>query len=165
MILQPASQKEVKRIAIGSGICACIQVAVFWLLSLVGVGSFRWGVVIGTLGGTAMAILNFALMCITLQKATANASDEKLVKAKVRNGYNLRKIIQILWVIAAFFLPGVNVLAAAIPLFFPNVVIYYLQIKGKLYSPEDAAPNQPSTQPAGQDDAEQGDEDLGPFEA
>ena len=166
MILQPASQKEVKRIAIGSGICACIQVAVFWLLSLVGVGSFRWGVVIGTLGGTVMAVLNFALMCITLQKATANASDEKLVKARVRNGYNLRKIIQILWVIAAFFLPGVNVLAAAIPLFFPNVVIYYLQIKGKLYSPEDAAPKQASSEPpVPREQAEEEDEDLGPFEA
>ena len=113
-----------------------------------------------------MAILCFALMCITLQKATANASDEKLVKTRVRNGYNLRKLLQILWVIAAFLIPGVNVLSAMIPLFFPNVVIYYLQMKGKLFPAEDAAarpaaPAAPAEAPA----EEETEEDLGPFEA
>ena len=39
MILQSASRKEVTRIAIGSGICACVQVLVFWLLSLLGIGT------------------------------------------------------------------------------------------------------------------------------
>ena len=107
MILQSASRKEVTRIAIGSGICACVQVLVFWLLSLLGIGTFSYRILTGTVGGTLMAILCFALMCITLQKATANASDEKLVKTRVRNGYNLRKLLQILWVIAAFLIPGV----------------------------------------------------------
>ena len=44
MILQSASRKEVTRIAIGSGICACVQVLVFWLLSLLGIGTFIMGV-------------------------------------------------------------------------------------------------------------------------
>lgn len=120
MILQSASRKEVTRIAIGSGICACVQVLVFWLLSLLGIGTFSYRILTGTVGGTLMAILCFALMCITLQKATANASDEKLVKTRVRNGYNLRKLLQILWVIAAFLIPGVNVLSAHDPAFLPQ---------------------------------------------
>ena len=166
MILQSASRKEVTRIAIGSGICACVQVLVFWLLSLLGIGTFSYRILTGTVGGTLMAILCFALMCITLQKATANASDEKLVKTRVRNGYNLRKLLQILWVIAAFLIPGVNVLSAMIQLFFPNVVIYYLQMKGKLFPAEDtaarpAAPAAPAEAPA----EEETEEDLGPFEA
>ena len=157
MILQSASRKEVTRIAIGSGICACVQVLVFWLLSLLGIGTFSYRILTGTVGGTLMAILCFALMCITLQKATANASDEKLVKTRVRNGYNLRKLLQILWVI---------VLSAMIPLFFPNVVIYYLQMKGKLFPAEDAAarPAAPAA-PAEAPVEEETEEDLGPFEA
>lgn len=168
MILQSASRKEVTRIAIGSGICACVQVLVFWLLSLLGIGTFSYRILTGTVGGTLMAILCFALMCITLQKATANASDEKLVKTRVRNGYNLRKLLQILWVIAAFLIPGVNVLSAMIPLFFPNVVIYYLQMQGKLFPAEDAAakPAAPATPAEVPVEAEaETEEDLGPFEA
>ena len=63
MILQSASRKEVTRIAIGSGICACVQVLVFWLLSLLGIGTFSYRILTGTVGGTLMAILCFALMC------------------------------------------------------------------------------------------------------
>lgn len=168
MILQPASRREVSRIAIGSGVCACIQILVFWVLSLLGIGTFSYRVVIGTIGGSLMAVLCFAQLCITLQKATAHATDEKFVKTQVRNGYNLRKLLQILWVIAAFVIPGINVLAAMIPLFFPNVVIYYLQIKGKLFpageaSAAPAAPTAPA-EAAKPENAGDPDDDLGPFE-
>lgn len=168
MILQPASRREVSRIAIGSGVCACIQILVFWVLSLLGIGTFSYRVVIGTIGGSLMAVLCFAQLCITLQKATAHAADEKFVKTQVRNGYNLRKLLQILWVIAAFVIPGINVLAAMIPLFFPNVVIYYLQIKGKLFpageaSAAPAAPTAPA-EAAEPENADDPDNDLGPFE-
>lgn len=168
MILQPASRREVSRIAIGSGVCACIQILVFWVLSLLGIGTFSYRVVIGTIGGSLMAVLCFAQLCITLQKATVHAADEKFVKTQVRNGYNLRKLLQILWVIAAFVIPGINVLAAMIPLFFPNVVIYYLQINGKLFpageaSAAPAAPTAPA-EAAEPENADDPDNDLGPFE-
>lgn len=162
MILQPASKKEVSRIAVGSGICACIQVLAFWLLSLLGIGTFSYRVITGTIGGSAVAVFCFALMCITLQKATANASDEKLVKARVRSGYTVRKVIQILWVIVAFLIPGVNVLAAMIPLFFPNVVIYYLQVKGKLFPAEESTADH--TSPAASAVQEEPEDEPGPFE-
>ncbi len=167
MILQPASRKEVSRIAVGSGICACIQVLVFWLLSLLGIGVFSYRVVIGTVGGSLMAVFCFALMCITLQQAAANASDEKLVKTRVRNGYNLRKLLQVLWVVAAFAIPGVNVLAAMIPLFFPNVVIYYLQMRGKLLPADEtsSSPGEPTAPGAAKAvEPEDDGDDLGPCE-
>lgn len=168
MILQPASRREVSRIAIGSGVCACIQILVFWVLSLLGIGTFSYRVVIGTVGGSLVAVLCFAQLCITLQKATAHATDEKFVKTQVRNGYSLRKLLQILWVIAAFVIPWINVLTAMIPLFFPNVVIYYLQIKGKLFpaGEEPAAPAAPTApaEAAKPENAGDPDDDLGPFE-
>ena len=161
MILQPASRKELKRIAVGSAVCAVLEIALFWLLSVFGIGRFSYRIVTGTVGGTLMGILNFALMCLMIQNATGIA-DEKLMKAKVRGSYNLRKIIQILWVVAAFLIPGINVLAAAIPLFFPNVVIYYLQFRGKLF-PKEEEPSKTATSPAPQQP--ETEEDVpGPFE-
>lgn len=161
MILQPASRKELKRIAVGSAVCAVLEIALFWLLSVFGIGRFSYRIVTGTVGGTLMGILNFALMCLMIQNATGIA-DEKLMKAKVRGSYNLRKIIQILWVVAAFLIPGINVLAAAIPLFFPNVVIYYLQFRGKLF-PKEEEPSKIAPAPAPQEP--ETEEDVpGPFE-
>lgn len=161
MILQPASRKELKRIAVGSAVCAVLEIALFWLLSVFGIGRFSYRIVTGTVGGTLMGILNFALMCLMIQNATGIA-DEKLMKAKVRGSYNLRKIIQILWVVAAFLIPGINVLAAAIPLFFPNVVIYYLQFRGKLF-PKEEEPSKAAPAPAPQEP--ETEEDVpGPFE-
>lgn len=161
MILQPASRKELKRIAVGSAVCAVLEIALFWLLSVFGIGRFSYRIVTGTVGGTLMGILNFALMCLMIQNATGIA-DEKLMKAKVRGSYNLRKIIQILWVVAAFLIPGINVLAAAIPLFFPNVVIYYLQFRGKLFPKEEESPK---AAPAPAPQEPETEEDVpGPFE-
>ena len=40
-------------------------------------------------------------MCIMIQKATGIA-DEKLMKAQIRNSYSFRKLLQVLWVVAAF---------------------------------------------------------------
>ena len=161
MILQPASRKELKRIAVGSAVCAVLEIALFWLLSVFGIGRFSYRIVTGTVGGTLMGILNFALMCLMIQNATGIA-DEKLMKAKVRGSYNLRKIIQILWVVAAFLIPGINVLAAAIPLFFPNVVIYYLQFRGKLF-PKEEESSKTAPSPAPQEP--ETEEDVpGPFE-
>lgn len=161
MILQPASRKELKRIAVGSAVCAVLEIALFWFLSVFGIGRFSYRIVTGTVGGTLMGILNFALMCLMIQNATGIA-DEKLMKAKVRGSYNLRKIIQILWVVAAFLIPGINVLAAAIPLFFPNVVIYYLQFRGKLFPKEDESPK---AAPAPAPQEPETEEDVpGPFE-
>lgn len=161
MILQSASRKELKRISLGSLVCAVLEVAAFWILSFLGIGSFSYRVITGTVGGTLMAILNFALMCLMIQNATG-IQDEKLMKAKVRGSYNLRKLLQILWVVAAFLIPGIHVLAAAIPLFFPNVVIYYLQYKGKLFPETEMSPRNASSEPS---EPQEDEEDVpGPFE-
>ena len=64
--------------------------------------------------------------------------------------------------VAAFLIPGINVLAAAIPLFFPNVVIYYLQFRGKLFPKEDESPK---AAPAPAPQEPETEEDVpGPFE-
>ena len=138
MILQPASRKELKRIALGSSVCAVCQIAAFWALIILGIGSFSYKIVTGTVGGTLMAFLNFALMCLMVQTAAAT-QDQKLRKAKVQASYNLRLFVQAAWVVAAFFIPFINVIAAAVPLLFPTAVIYFLQINGRLMPKEETS--------------------------
>ena len=38
---------------------------------------------------------------------------------------------------AAYLMPWVNVVAAAVPLLFPNMMIFYLQARGKLVTPSE----------------------------
>lgn len=160
MKLQPASRKEVIRIAVGSSICAIAEIVVFLILSFLGIGSFGFPVVIGTLGGTLIAICNFTLMCLMVQSAAAT-QDEKLRRAKVQGSYNLRLFIQAGWVVAAFLIPFIQVIAAAIPLLFPTAVIYYLQITGKLL-PKSETPA--ATRQVVEEDGEENEDNLNSFE-
>lgn len=159
MKLQPASKKEVLRMAAGCGICAVAEIAAFGVLRLCGIGQFNHRVILGALGGTAVAIANFALMCLMVQNA-AGIQDQKLLKAKVQGSYNLRILFQAAWVAVAFFVPFLNVIAAAIPLLFPTAVIYFLQITGHLMPKDASASPAPKASP----EVEPGEDNLNSFE-
>lgn len=134
MKLQAASKKEVKRIAIGTCVCDVIMIAGLFLLSQFGIGTFDYRVFVGAVGGSVVAILNFTLMCLTIQKAVDTA-DQKQMKAKFQLSYNGRMALQAVWVIIAFVVSHINVVAGALPLLFPNAVIFFLQSRGKLVEP------------------------------
>ena len=136
MKLQPASKKEIKRIAIGTGVCDLILLAVLFVLSLEGLLAFNYTVFLGILIGSCVAILNFTIMCLTIQKATG-IDDQKQMKAFIQGSYNGRLMLQAGWVIVAILVPHFQVVASAAPLLFPNLTIFYLQSKGKLVEPSD----------------------------
>ena len=54
MKLQPASRKEVSRIAVGCSVCALLLILGLFILSLLGIGTFSYRVIIGAAGGTAV---------------------------------------------------------------------------------------------------------------
>lgn len=143
MKLQPASQKEVKRITVGSLICAALELAVFLLLHLLNVVPFSYRIVLSVIGGVAVAVLNFVLLCLSIQKA-ADTSDQKLMKNRMQLSYNLRLALQAGWVVAAFLLPFLNAVAAAVPLLFPTVIIFFLQKRGNLVQPSTRKNPEPS---------------------
>ena len=136
MKLQPASKKEIKRIAIGTGVCDLILLAALFVLSLEGLLTFNYSVFLGILVGSLVAILNFTIMCLTIQKATG-ISDQKQMKSFIQGSYNGRLMLQAGWVVVAILVPHFQVIAAAAPLLFPNLTIFYLQAKGKLVEPSD----------------------------
>ena len=70
MKLQPASRKELSRIAIGTLVCDGVMIAALFVLSLVGVGSFDvFRILLGAACGSVVAIVNFAILCLTVQSA------------------------------------------------------------------------------------------------
>lgn len=156
MKLQRASKKEIKRVAQGTLVCDLILIAVLFVLSLEGIGSFDYKVFLSVLGGSAVAVLNFTVMCLTIQKAV-DIEEKKQMKAFIQGSYNGRLLLQAGWIVAAFLIPHLNVIAAAAPLLFPNLTIFYLQSKGKLVEPSERK-NPPA------DEADEPEDHLGTFE-
>lgn len=162
MKLQAASRKEITRISRGVLICDLIMIAVLFILSLFGVGTFSpFRILLGTVCGSAVAIGNFTLLCLTVQKA-AGTEDQKLMKRRFQLSYNLRLLFQAVWVVVCFLVPQIHLVAGALPVLFPNLVIYFLQIRGKLVPPDekkDAAPPVPA-----EDSQDEPDDHLETFE-
>lgn len=136
MKLQAASKKEIARIAKGSLVCAVLELLVFVLLHFLGVVPFSYKIVLSIVGGVAVTLVSFVVLCVAVQQA-ANMSEQKAMKARMQLSYNLRLLLQAGWVVLSFLLPFLSVLAAAPPLLFPTIIIFYLQKKGKLVEPSE----------------------------
>lgn len=151
MKLQPASKKEVKRIAKGSLICAAAELIVFVVLHFVQLVPFSYRTVLSIIGGVAVAVLNFTLLCLSIQKA-ADTEDKKLMKSRMQLSYNLRLALQAGWIVAAFLLPFLQAVAAAIPLLFPTLIIFFLQKRGTLVEPSERKNPEPSEEDEEEED-------------
>lgn len=139
MKLQPASRKEITRITTGTLACDAIMVAGLFLLSQFGIGTFEPGrILLGAACGTVIAVLNFTILCLTVQSAVEIENKRKM-KARFQLSYNIRMVIQAGWVVACFLIKPIHFVAGAAPILFPNVVIYYLQFTGKLLPKEEQA--------------------------
>lgn len=133
MKLQPESKKELLRITCGTAVCTAAMWVIFAALHLVGWVKFDNTVVLGGLVGAAVAVANFAGICFVVQKIL-DEPDEKRRKAKLQLSHNSRMLMQAVWVIVAIAAPCFQPFASVLPLFFPRITIYYLQITGK-YKP------------------------------
>lgn len=142
MKLQSASRKEISRITLGVLVCDGVLVAVLFLLSQFGIGTFSLSrILLGSLCGSVVAILNFAILCLTVQSAV-EIENKRKQKQRFQLSYNLRLLLQAVWVVACFLIPQIHFVAGAAPILFPNVVILFLQTRGKLVAPSEkpAAP-------------------------
>ena len=162
MKLQAASKKEISRIAVGTLVCDVIMIAGLFLLSQFGIGKFDiLRILLGAACGSVVAILNFTILCLTVQNAVEIDSKKKM-RQKFQMSYNVRLLLQAAWVIAAYLIPQVHFVAGALPVLFPNVVIFFLQSRGKL-GPNDEKPAAGETGKAALEQDESEDH-LGPFE-
>lgn len=135
MKLQAASRKEIARISLGTLVCDGILVAGLFLLSQFGIGKFElFRILLGAACGSVVAIVNFTILCLTVQSA-AEIENKRKMKARFQLSYNIRLLMQAVWVVACYLIPQIHFAAGAAPILFPNVVIFYLQSKNRLVSP------------------------------
>ncbi len=143
--------------AAGVSALSAVEFFAFIVLHLLGVFPFSSKIVFGIIGGTAVAVLNFIFLCFTVQKAVGIES-QKAMQTHIQFSYNFRLILQAGWCVVAFLLPCFNVVAAALPLLFPTVIIFILQKKGELVESSERKNPDPS------EDDEEEEERLESFE-
>ena len=139
MKLQPASRREIKRIAIGTAVLDVLMISAFAILGVLKIMNFQaLPVLLASAIGSCLAIGSFTLLCLTVQQAV-EIEDKKKMQAKFQLSYNIRMVVQAGWVVICFFVPWLNIFAGAIPLAFPKITILYLNSKGKLVEKTDAS--------------------------
>ena len=127
--VQPAVKKETKRI-IKITIVGLILMWIlffFFYFAMPDKVPLDYTVVLGGIGGGAVAVLNFFLMGLAVQKA-ASASDEGTARMKLKASYSQRFLMQILWVILAIVAPCFHFVAGIAPLLFPGTGIKIMGI-------------------------------------
>lgn len=129
--VQPAVKKETRKVAIGTLICVALMWAVFGIghLAVPEQIPFDYTVILAGLIGGIVAVLNFFLMGLTVQKVVST-EDEKQAAAKMKASYTQRMMFQVLWAILAIALPCFQFVAGLLPLLFPNIVIKTVGILG-----------------------------------
>ena len=127
--VQPAVKKETKRIIK----ITIVGLILMWILFAVlhfampDKVPLDYTVFLGGIGGGAVAVLNFFLMGLAVQKA-ASASDEGTARMKLKASYSQRFLMQILWVILAIVAPCFHSVAGIAPLLFPGTGIKIMGI-------------------------------------
>ena len=124
MKLQPAVKKETAHIALGVAVGVAVMLAVFALL-----GRFDYTVALGGVLGGVVAVANFLLLGLTVQKITNEANAERGQKL-MQFSYSMRMLVMALWLILAVSMPFLHWVAAALPLLFPRLTIAVMQLTG-----------------------------------
>ena len=104
--VQPAVKKETRKVAIGTFVCVALMWAVFGIGHLISPEQipFDYTVILGGFVGGIVAVLNFFLMGLTVQKVVS-MEDDKQAAAKMKTSYTQRMTFQILWGILAIAVP------------------------------------------------------------
>lgn len=106
-------------------ILSAIMEAVFLIC-----GSFDYTVILGNLLGGGVAVLNFFLMGLTLQKSLAD-DDPQMAKNRVKMSQSFRFLMLIAVAILGGLLPCFNLIAVIVPFFFPRIVLTIRGLKIK----------------------------------
>lgn len=127
--VQPAVKKETKRVAVSTTIGVILMwigFAVFHLIFPEKV-PLDYTVFLGGIGGGIIAVLNFFLMGLTVQKV-ASTSDEEMARMRMKASYSRRMMLQMLWVVIVIAAPCFALVAGLLPLLFPGFGIKFAGI-------------------------------------
>lgn len=127
--VQPAVKKETKRVVMITGAGLILMWILFAILHFIMPDKvpFDYTVILGGIGGGVIAVLNFFLMGLAVQKA-ASATDEGTARMKLKASYSQRFMMMILWVIVAIVAPCFQFVAGIAPLLFPGTGLKFVGI-------------------------------------
>ena len=127
--VQPAVKKETKRVVMITGAGLILMWILFAILhfTMPDKVPFDYTVILGGIGGGTIAVLNFFLMGLAVQKA-ASATDEGTARMKLKASYSQRFMMMILWVIVAIVAPCFQFVAGIAPLLFPGTGLKFVGI-------------------------------------
>ncbi|MCQ2523839.1 MAG: ATP synthase subunit I [Lachnospiraceae bacterium] len=122
--IQPAVKKETINVAISTTIGVVLMWIVFVLLSVLlpEFWALEYTIFPAGICGGLVAVLNFLLMGLTVQKVAA-CEDEKMAQSLMRASYSRRMLLQVVWVIVAIAAPCFQFIAGILPLIFPSIGI------------------------------------------
>ena len=122
--IQPAVKKETKRVIVITLVGLLLMWVLFAALHFIMPDKvpLDYTVFLGGLAGGCVAVLNFFLMGLAVQKAAA-AEDEGTARMKIKASYSQRFMMQVFWVIIAIIAPCFHFVAGIAPLLFPGTGI------------------------------------------
>lgn len=152
-MVDPVVKRETLRITLGTLALSVVMELVFIIIK-------RWdaSVLFGNLLGAFAAVLNFFLMCLTVQKCVSLPPDKAALKVRASQTGRLFMMAAFL-ALAALLPKAFNIFAAAIPLVFPALTImaYKLFFAGKDIAQKEASGIKPNYKAYEQEDDEERD--------
>ena len=126
--VQAAVKKETGNVALYTGIGTVVMWIVIFILNKAVTDKvpFDITVFIGGIGGFVVAVLNFFLMGLTVQKV-ASEEDDTNAKNHLKLSYMRRSFLQIAWIVISLVAGFIYWPAGILPLIFPSAGI---KIKG-----------------------------------
>lgn len=127
--IQPAVRKETKRVAMNTAIGVVLMWVVFAVLHPIFPSKvpLDYTVFLGGIGGGIIAVLNFFLMGLTVQKVAA-ITDQEMARRQMKASYSRRMMLQMLWIIVVCVAPCFALIAGLLPLLFPGIGIKLMGI-------------------------------------
>ena len=123
-----SSRKDILRIAVGMLIGDVLMCIVFICLK-----RFSLSVVLGAVLGTVFALANLFYLDYSIGQALKKGDS---MQSYFRRSYLVRMLIHAACIAIAALAPFINTVAGIVPLFFPKLVIYAMQLLG-LYKPDE----------------------------
>lgn len=122
--VSPTVRKETLYIAAFVAVMSVLMQSVFLII-----GRWDYTVLLGNLLGGGVAVLNFFLMGITVQKATEK--DGKQAKTVMHTSQVVRTFAMFGVAVLGALLDCFNIAAVLIPLFFPSISVMLRPVFGK----------------------------------
>lgn len=98
MIVDKVVKKETINIAIGILICSVITQMIFLII-----GNYNLGVLLGSIYGGVVVLLNFFLMGLTVQNVT-KIEDQSEAKKRIQLSYSIRQLVLFLLIGAGMYI-------------------------------------------------------------